>query len=404
MNIGLVTPYFPDEETINSGLANHFATLAEALSNAGHEITVIHIRPRYGNETNAFEETITKNNTIILTYKVALSGTVHKLVKHKWAVTDFLIKIKCMLIAAKHLPHIQKKYKLDVIETSSYFSLCFFYLLTSPSLPIVTRVSTTFLQMLDSYYSFSSRLLKLIAAMEIKLIRKSRYLITHAHDHAKELENLYRIDAQRFHIIPHGINIPTQEELYCKNNSVLKILYVGRLEYRKGSDILMQTIPLVLRKTDRVIFQIIGLDAEGVYENKFKLENDSEILKKVTFSGQLNNISTYKAYAECDIFVAPSRYESFGLIYIEAMSYGKPVIGCRVGGVPEIIEDNFNGLFAEINDPVSLCNKIIELVNNDALRISMGENARITAISKFSKETLGVSSVAYYEKCINKSN
>ena len=400
MNIGLVTPYFPDEETINSGLANHFFTLAEALSNAGHNVVVVHIRPGYNNETSTFEKATLKKNVTVLTYKVALSDAIYKRIKHKWAVTDFMSKIKCMRVAAKFLPRIKKEYQLDVIETSSYFSLCFFYSLKFPAIPVVTRVSTTFLQMMDSYYPFSSRLLMLIGKMEIKLIKRNKFLITHAHNHAIELEKLFGINAQNFHIIPHGINVPAEEELSYKINSPLKILYVVRLEYRKGTDVLLQAIPLVLQKADNVVFQLIGRDKDGAYENKFKANNNGEISGKVTFSGQLDNTATYKAYAECDVFIAPSRYESFGLIYIEAMSYGKPVIGCKVGGVPEIIEDNINGLFTNVDDHVNLYEKIIELVNNTDVRISMGKNARDTVIKKFSKEILAENSIAYYKKAI----
>ena len=109
------------------------------------------------------------------------------------------------------------------------------------------------------------------------------------------------------------------------------------------------------------------------------------------------------AYANCDIFVAPSRYESFGLIYIEGMSYAKPVIGCNIGGASEIIEDGYNGLLANVNDPDSLAEKIISLVKNENLRQIIGINARKTVEDKFSGKRLAISSVAYYNGVIKKS-
>ena len=401
MRIGLVTPYFPDSKTVNSGIANHFSTLAEALTNLGNEVIIIHIRPRYDEEQDLFEKQKMANGTILLTYKIGISKWLLERFKHKWALIDFLLKLKCILVAARKLRHIQREYQLNVIETSSYFSLCYLYLFTKPKVPVVTRVSTLFLQMMDNFYPYRSRLSRLIGFIEIRMIKKCNYLITHAYSHAQELDSQYQINSKEFHIIPHGINLPLPGSLYLETNSPKKILYVGRLEYRKGTDILLQAIPLVINKYNNVIFQLIGIDPEQSFENKFRFENNEAVNKKVIFSGVLDNATTHKAYATCDIFVAPSRYESFGLIYIEAMSYGKPVIGCKVGGVPEIIKNNLNGLFAEVGSEVSLAEKICYLLEDEALMKEMGSKARKTVEHRFSREILALNSIEYYEKAIS---
>jgi glycosyltransferase involved in cell wall biosynthesis len=172
------------------------------------------------------------------------------------------------------------------------------------------------------------------------------------------------------------------------------------LEYRKGTDILLDAIPLVMRSHPDVHFQLIGIDPENSYESAFRKENNQLINKQVAFSGPLGDKQTNKAYAECDIFVAPSRYESFGLIYIEAMSFGKPVIGFNVGGVSEIIEDTVNGLYANFDDAVSLAEKISYLVANPAIRKTMGRNARKSVEEKFSDDILAANSVAYYHRVL----
>ncbi|WP_428328412.1 glycosyltransferase family 4 protein [Mucilaginibacter sp.] len=400
MNIGLLTPYYPDAQTTNSGLANHFAVLAQALDNLGHKVVIIHIRSAYEQDDVPVEQSLSKNINL-LTYKVSLPAWLHKKLKNKWAVTDLLLKLKCMATAFKNINRIKKKYNLQVIETTSYFSLGYLYLFKKQQLPIVVRVSTTFLQMMDNYYPFKSRAQRELGELEIKMIKKSRFLITHAHDHAREIEKLYSVNASNFTIIPHGINLPVvAASIQKKDTEPLKILYVGRFEYRKGTDTLLQAIPLVLKTNPNVHFELIGSDPKNEYETGFKAQNSPQVFANVTFSGNASNEATNNAYAGCDIFVAPSRYESFGLIYIEAMSFGKPVIGCRVGGVPEIIEDNQNGLFAEMADPVNLAEKILILINNHQLRIDMGINARKTVEDKFTKEKLAENSVAYYKQAL----
>ena len=79
-----------------------------------------------------------------------------------------------------------------------------------------------------------------------------------------------------------------------------------------------------------------------------------------------------RQYAACDLFVAPSLYESFGLIYLEAMRFAKPVIGCRVGGIPEIVEDGRSGLLVAPGDAAALAKAIRDLLDSPERRATMG--------------------------------
>jgi glycosyltransferase involved in cell wall biosynthesis len=306
-----------------------------------------------------------------------------------------------MLVAYKNIDQVIKARALQVIETTSYFSLCYLYLKKRQTIPVVVRVSTTFLQMMDSYYPYKSRLQRAIGSLEIRMISISRFLVTHAKDHAREMEQLYNIPAQNFTIIPHGISLPALGPGNLKGGDErVKILYVGRFEYRKGTDILLAAIPAIVEKNSQVYFELIGNDPENIYENEFNRKNPPAIIAQVKFSGNADNTATAKAYAGCDIFAAPSRYESFGLIYIEAMSYGKPVIGCNVGGVTEIIEDHKNGLLIPADDAAALTAGLELLINNRQLREEMGRQARITVEDRFTKEKLAENTMAYYNQAI----
>ncbi|MBK0378197.1 glycosyltransferase family 4 protein [Mucilaginibacter segetis] len=400
MTVGLVTPYFPDRKTIDSGIANHCLFLAEGLISAGHKVIVIHIRPRYEDENEEFDEYSINENLIVRTYKVTLTKLTSRLIRSKWAIIDFAVKLKCMLVALKVLNKIIKTFGIDIIETSSYFSLCYFSSFIKIKAPIVVRVSTLFSQMMNEHYPFKSRLMDMIGKMEISFIKRSKYLVTHAKNHAKEVELITRVSSKSFKIIPHGINLSSLNNHTPNPTSALKILYVGRLEYRKGTDILLQAIPVVLKQNPGVQFELIGNDPNKEYQNNFRENNSHEIADKVFFSGKVDNDKLRQAYNDCDIFVAPSRYESFGLIFIEAMSYNKPVIACNVGGVSEIITHRQNGLFARNEDPVDLAKKILQLVNNESLRLKIGNAARQTVEERFTKEMLAKNTVSYYNQIL----
>jgi glycosyltransferase involved in cell wall biosynthesis len=402
MTIALVTPYFPDEHTIDSGIANHYLLLAQSLAAKGNKVIVLHIRPDYKDAPDTYSKHSLAQNITVLTYNIKVPAIINKLFKHKWAIIDFVLKIQSMRVTSRILNKIIKQYGIEVIETTSYFSLCYFSLYKKIKAPVAVRVSTTFSQIMNEHYPFKSRVMNAIAKMEIAFIKRSKYVVTHAHSHALELERLYDIDA-RFEIISHGISLPVITEGAITGGAI-KILYTGRLEYRKGTDILLAAIPLVLQQNPDILFELIGNDPGNDYQTRFKAENLEPVLQKVIFRGKVNNEALSQAYRACDIFVAPSRYESFGLIFIEAMSYGKPVIGCNVGGVPEIIKDNYNGLFAEAGDAQNLADKIIQLVSNDDLRKQMGLNARKTVEDKFTGDRLAANSLAYYNKIINGFN
>jgi glycogen synthase len=96
----------------------------------------------------------------------------------------------------------------------------------------------------------------------------------------------------------------------------------------------------------------------------------------VVFQGEVGDEMLRGFYAACDIFVAPSRFESFGLVFVEAMMYSKPVIGCRSGGMPEVIADGETGLLAEPGDSQSLVACLTRLVDDRSLRQRLGAAGR----------------------------
>lgn len=398
MKIGLLTPYYPDKQTQNSGIANHFNTLANALEKLGHDVIIIYIRPALENEQQGYEVNNLTSKSALLTYKITLPPWFKSTFKKRWTLLEFCVRLKSMLFVSQILKKLINKHKIDIIETSSYFSLSYFINERKIAVPIVYRVSTTFSQMMTSYYGFNSRLLKFIGYLEINLIKKANFLITHARDHAVQLMKQYNIDETKFTIIPHGIELPLLTE--TRNSDTFSVLYVGRMEFRKGTDILLDAIPIVLNEFPQIKFNLVGED-KGDYKKKFREVNSEEVNCQVKFHGQIDDIQLQEFYANCNFFVAPSRYESFGIIFIEAMSYGKTVIGFKVGGVPEIIKDQQNGLFAEIDNPKDLAEKIKFIFTHNEERETMSKNARQTVVEKFTSEILAENSIRYYNQAIN---
>ena len=125
----------------------------------------------------------------------------------------------------------------------------------------------------------------------------------------------------------------------------------------------------------------IGLPTK-MWQKKKRMLDESNLLDL----GYLNEEEKRDAFAACDIFVLPSRYDSFGIVYLEAWRCGKPVIGAKVGAIPEVIEEDRDGLLVEFGDVEQLTSKMLYLLNHPDLCKEMGENGRRKVIERFNWE------------------
>ena len=290
--------------------------------------------------------------------------------------------------------------EFDIIEATSNRGLAYGISRSIRKRPsIVTRVSTTMKSIFDSQKTHVDLNYRLEAQMERAQIRRSDSIVTHTQGHAKVLEDELGINADSFEIIPHGIslNVNAVSQNAKRNEEFQRILYVGRFEHRKGIDVLLRAIPDVLRENENIRFHLIGRDDIG-YEKAFRKRNAHAVNEKVSFLGQVDAKTLQMHYEDCTLFVAPSRYESFGLIYAEAMAHSKPVIGCKVGGVPEVVVDGSNGLLIEPDNSDALTNGILDLLGSEEKLKRFGEAGRQRVERLFGGEKMCRNTIDLYEQ------
>ncbi|MEI6154461.1 MAG: glycosyltransferase family 4 protein, partial [Deltaproteobacteria bacterium] len=104
------------------------------------------------------------------------------------------------------------------------------------------------------------------------------------------------------------------------------------------------------------------------------------------FLGSLPNNTLPSFYNFVDCFVLPSLFEAFGITLIEAMSCGKTVIASNVGGIPEVVDDGYNGILIVPGNYISLKEAIIRIINDRNLRINLGNSARQKVVENFTIE------------------
>jgi glycosyltransferase involved in cell wall biosynthesis len=153
------------------------------------------------------------------------------------------------------------------------------------------------------------------------------------------------------------------------------VLYSGRLVERKGIRELLAAIPAVLAANPRTRFVLTG-GPPGVtgaqLEQHWLPAQLAPYRSQIHFTGWLRPDEVAACYRRADILVVPSRYEPFGMVILEGMLHGLPIVASAVGGPAEILDDEHTGLLFPPTDVSALSRQLIRLVHNAGLRQRLG--------------------------------
>jgi len=213
----------------------------------------------------------------------------------------------------------------------------------------------------------------------------------------------------RLRVLPIGVNMKTFTKSSVQGRTKKPppdgryiILSLGRLVEKKGVTYLIEAMPMILEKLPHVKLIVAGEGSEGqrLKEQAKRLGLDA----KVDFIGAVSNTELPKLYSNADLFVLPSIIDSWGdteglgVVLLEAMACRTPVIGSRVGGITDIIENGFNGLLSEQKNAQDLANKIVDLLSDEELRQRFADNGLRTVTDKFSWEVVVKQFAQLYER------
>jgi phosphatidyl-myo-inositol dimannoside synthase len=183
------------------------------------------------------------------------------------------------------------------------------------------------------------------------------------------------VDTDQF--TPADRNSELRQELGWGERSV--ILTVGRLQMRKGHDVLLQAMPAIIKQVPDALYVIVG---EG--EERPRLERiiaELRLESYVQMVGEMQDLPLVKAYQQCDLFVLPNRdvdgdIEGFGMVLLEAQACGRPVIAGDSGGTAETMQVGTSGLVLDCTSPDALERAIPELLLDLQRRMAMGSAGR----------------------------
>jgi glycosyltransferase involved in cell wall biosynthesis len=180
----------------------------------------------------------------------------------------------------------------------------------------------------------------------------------------------YPLDIKEFENINSGVTTD-------KDGDQLTFVYFGRLEAEKGLFTLFESIRSFAdtESSRKAVFKIVG---DGSIKEELNRIAQRNGIKNVEFSGFLKGEKLFAEIKKSDVVIIPSEwFENYPVSVMEAFALSKPVIGARIGGIPEMVRDNETGLTFESGNAVDLSEKINYLINNPHKAAEMGEKARL---------------------------
>ena len=198
---------------------------------------------------------------------------------------------------------------------------------------------------------------------------------------------IHKLDPTPVTIIPYGLTVERKPAKARQPGEVPKLLFVGRLDERKGLRYLLDALPLVLAEQS-VRLRIVG---KGILEEDLKSQvHELNLEAVVNFLGFVSKEELAEEYASCDIFVLPAIVDSkgdtegLGVVMIEALAHAKPVIATAVGGIPDVIRSEITGLLVPEKDSQALANAIIRVLSNPKQAEEMGQKGLEDIQARFS--------------------
>jgi len=307
------------------------------------------------------------------------------------AKDNFFYNLKFQLALAKDFMNLHKKHNFDLVHAANLVNMPDVFLkLKNHGIPTVTTVHTTLKSQSTSYAHKPKKegieLATKIASPYIGLLEKY-YL--------KKSDNLIAVSDWISGFVPSAtvINNGVDTARFApvpKSNEKPIVLFTGRLVALKGIETLVEAMKLASDVCD-VRFVVAGTGS-----------NDHSLLGvDCSFTGYVPHERIHELYNQADIFVLPSYTESFPLTVLEAMASGLAVVASDVGGIPEIIEDNKDGMLVKAGDATQLAASIVMLVQNKRLRKDLGVAARKKVVDNFSSALMAKRTMDYYRGMLN---
>lgn len=387
MKILMLTWEYPPR--IVGGIARVVHDLSKRLIKDGHEVTVITYRE--GN-LPYFEDDKGVKVYRVDNYMINPNNFI-----------DWIMQMNFNLLA-KANEIIDKEGKFDVIHAHDWLvAYAAKSLKNSYDIPIVATIHATEAGRNSGIHDETQRY---INDTEWMLTYEANEVIVNSNYMKCELQRNFGLPFEKINVIPNGVNLTMYSGIerdydfrrnYASDNEKI-ILYAGRLVYEKGVQYLIGAMPKILQNYHDAKLVIAG---KGGMIDELKAEVDHLGLgNKVYFTGYMAHKSLCKLYKCADIAVFPSTYEPFGIVALEGMLAGNPIVVSDIGGLNEIVEHSVNGMKSYAGNSNSIADSILTLLFDHKLCNEISKNAKAKVKELYNWTKIAQDTHFAYQKAI----
>ena len=387
MKILMLTWEYPPR--VVGGIARVVHDLSHRLIKDGHEVTVVTYKE--GNVED-FEDDNGVKVYRVNNYMINPNNFI-----------DWIMQLNFNLIS-KATELISKEGPFDVIHAHDWLvAYAAKTLKDSFKIPIIATIHATESGRNSGIHDEVQRY---INDTEWMLTYEATEVIVNSNYMKNELQRLFGLPYEKINVVPNGVNLNLYNGVerdydfrrqYAADNEKI-ILYVGRLVYEKGIQNLIAAMPKVLNGYHDSKLIIAGkggmIDELRDEVRRLGIEN------KVYFTGYLKLNQVTKMYKCADVAVFPSTYEPFGVVALEGMLSGTPVVVSDVGGLNEIVQHRENGMKSYAGNPNSISDSILELLYNPGLCAEVSRAAKAKVKAQYNWTKIAQDTHFIYQKAI----
>lgn len=387
MKILMLTWEYPPR--VVGGISRVVHDLSHRLIKDGHEVTVVTYKE---GDVEDFE-----NDGGVKVYRV------NNYMINPNNFIDWIMQLNFNLVA-KATEIINKEGPFDVIHAHDWLvTYAAKTLKDSYKMPIIATIHATESGRNSGIHDEVQRY---INDTEWLLTYEATEVIVNSNYMKNELQRLFGLPYEKINVVPNGVNLNLYNGVekdydfrrqYAADNEKI-ILYVGRLVYEKGIQNLIAAMPKVLNGYHDSKLVIAGrggmIDELRDEVRRLGIEN------KVYFTGYLSLDKVTKMYKCADVAVFPSTYEPFGVVALEGMLSGTPVVVSDVGGLNEIVDHGVNGMKSYAGNPNSIADSILELLFNPGLCEEISKNAKAKVKTQYNWNKIAQDTHFIYQKAI----
>ncbi|MBI1854238.1 MAG: glycosyltransferase [Planctomycetes bacterium] len=400
MRIGLVSMEYPPE-TAFGGIATYSQTLARELRRLGHDVDVVsatlgdHARLEDDRGVRVFRFALPKFPVPFASR--FLPGTCRDL-RFAW-------------VASRAVRRLHRERAFDVIEAPEWGASALFLGVASPA-PLLVRLHAHLAMVLAENGERRGVDERVRCLLESIACRRADRLVANSDGLRRRIAADYGLRAESIAVLP----CPLEPDAFTSDamtpasadDAPASVLYAGRIEERKGVRLLLDAMKQVWQEHPKVKLVLAGRDTRSARIDgslRLHLETEARAAGKsdcVAFLGELPRSAMRGVYDSADLFVTPAPFEALGYTTLEAMAAGKPVVGSRGGGTPEVVRDGETGVLVPPGDSRALGRAISKLLSDRPLRKRLGDQARHDARRRFGATSIAERMVEEYRAALAK--